>query len=43
MTVYNAPVDEMKFLLNDVLGMGDIAKLPGFEEASPDMVDAILD
>ena len=43
MTVYNAPVDEMKFLLNDVLGMADIAKLPGFEEASPDMVDAILD
>ena len=43
MTVYNAPVDEMKFLLNDVLGMTDIAKLPGFEEASPDMVDAILD
>ncbi|MCL4142444.1 UNVERIFIED_CONTAM: hypothetical protein GTU68_062775 [Idotea baltica] len=33
----------MKFLLNDVLGMADIAKLPGFEEASPDMVDAILD
>jgi len=43
MTVYNAPVDEMKFLLNDVLGMADIVKLPGFEEATPDMVDAILD
>lgn len=43
MTIYNAPVDEMKFLLNDVLGMADIAKLPGFEEASADMVDAILD
>ena len=43
MTIYNAPVDEMKFLLNDVLGMSDIAALPGYEEATPDMVDAILD
>lgn len=43
MTIYNAPVDEMTFLLNDVLGMSDIAALPGYEEATPDMVDAILD
>ena len=43
MTVYNAPVDDMKFLLNNVLGMESIAQLPGYEEATPDMVDAFID
>ena len=42
MTVYKAPVDEMSFLINQVLGMDKIAQLPGYEEATPDMVDAIL-
>ncbi|WP_461518132.1 acyl-CoA dehydrogenase [Porticoccus sp.] len=42
MTVYKAPVDDMTFLMNQVLGMDEIAQLPGFEEATPDMVDAIL-
>jgi alkylation response protein AidB-like acyl-CoA dehydrogenase len=32
----------MSFLLNQVLGMNEIAQLPGFEEATPDMVEAIL-
>ncbi|MFT7300653.1 MAG: alkylation response protein AidB-like acyl-CoA dehydrogenase [Porticoccus sp.] len=43
MTVYNAPVDDMKFLLNNLLGMESIAQLRGYEEATPDMVDAIID
>jgi alkylation response protein AidB-like acyl-CoA dehydrogenase len=43
MTVYNAPVEEIKFLLNHVLDMESIAQLPGYEEATPDMVDAILE
>ncbi|MEH6617010.1 MAG: acyl-CoA dehydrogenase [Porticoccus sp.] len=43
MTVYNAPVDDMKFLLSNVLDMESIAQLPGYEEATPDMVDAIID
>jgi alkylation response protein AidB-like acyl-CoA dehydrogenase len=43
MTVYNAPVDDMKFLLNNVLDMESIAQLPGYEEATPDMVDAIIE
>ncbi|MEH6466725.1 MAG: acyl-CoA dehydrogenase [Porticoccus sp.] len=43
MTVYNAPVDDMKFLLSNVLDMERIAQLPGYEEATPDMVDAIID
>ena len=43
MTVYNAPVEDMKFLLNHVLDMESIAQLPGYEEATPDMVEAILE
>jgi len=42
MTVYNAPLEEINFLLNHVLDMDKIAQLPGYEEATPDMVDAIL-
>ena len=43
MTIYNAPIDDMKFLLNNVLDIESIAKLPGYEEATPDMVNAILE
>ncbi|MBT3567182.1 MAG: acyl-CoA dehydrogenase [Porticoccus sp.] len=42
MTTYRAPLDDIKFLLNNVLEMPSISKLPGFEDATPDMVDAIL-
>lgn len=42
MTIYNAPTNEINFVLNEVLGMQAIAQLPGFEDATPDMVDAIV-
>lgn len=40
---YSAPVRDIEFMLNNVVGISDIAALPGFEEASPDMVSAILE
>ncbi len=40
---YTAPVKDIAFVLNHVVGLADIAKLSGFEDASPDLVDAILD
>jgi len=40
---YTAPVKDIAFVLNNVIGLADIAQLEGFEEASPDLVDAILD
>jgi len=40
---YNAPVKDIAFVLNHVVGLADIAKLEGFEDASPDLVDAILE
>jgi alkylation response protein AidB-like acyl-CoA dehydrogenase len=33
----------MKFVLHQLAGLEEVAKLPGYEEASPDTVDAILE
>ncbi len=43
MTDYTAPVRDMRFVLNDLIGMERITALPGYDHASPDLVDAILD
>ncbi|GLQ05483.1 acyl-CoA dehydrogenase C-terminal domain-containing protein [Sneathiella chinensis] len=43
MPIYNAPVKDIKFVLNDLLGLDKMTNLPGFEDATPDMVDAILE
>src|SRR5215813_4557315 len=42
MPVYKAPVDDVLFLLNDVFHIERHANLPGFADASPDLVGAIL-
>jgi alkylation response protein AidB-like acyl-CoA dehydrogenase len=39
---YRAPVDEMLFVMNEVAGLPDIAALPAFAEATPDLVAAVL-
>ncbi|MEM8986196.1 MAG: acyl-CoA dehydrogenase C-terminal domain-containing protein [Pseudomonadota bacterium] len=43
MTTYEAPVRDMKFLLQDVLQIGKYSNLPGFSDASEDVLDAILE
>jgi len=43
MSTYRAPLADMNFVLNDLAGLADVAKLPGCEEASPDTVTAILE
>lgn len=40
---YVAPVADMRFLLNDVLGLSQYSRLAGFAQAPSDVVDAILD
>jgi len=39
---YAAPLEEMRFVLDRLAGLPEIAALPGFEEAQPDVVEAIL-
>ncbi|MBR9828824.1 MAG: acyl-CoA dehydrogenase [Oceanospirillales bacterium] len=43
MADYNAPLKDMKLTLNHVARMPELAEKPGFEDASADMVDAILE
>ena len=43
MAEYRAPIKDMNFVLQQLVGMNDISKLPGYEEATPDMVSAILE
>ncbi|HEU4839747.1 MAG TPA: acyl-CoA dehydrogenase family protein, partial [Micavibrio sp.] len=43
MPVYNAPLENMKFVLHDVLGDEKLSGLPGYGDATPDMIDSILE
>ena len=43
MSRYTAPLRDMRFALNELAGMAEVAKLSGYEEATPDTVDAILE
>ncbi|HEX5211722.1 MAG TPA: acyl-CoA dehydrogenase C-terminal domain-containing protein [Pseudolabrys sp.] len=42
MPTYKAPVDDALFLLNDVFHLDRHGNLPGFAEATPDLVEAVL-
>jgi alkylation response protein AidB-like acyl-CoA dehydrogenase len=43
MPTYKAPLDDIRFLLEDVLDVEQLSKLPGYEESSPDVVLAVLE
>ncbi|MFL6566005.1 MAG: acyl-CoA dehydrogenase family protein, partial [Burkholderiales bacterium] len=43
MSTYTAPLKDMRFVLNELAGLSEVAKLPGCEDATPDTVDAILE
>jgi len=42
MPVYKAPVEDTLFLLNDVFNIERYNNLPGFADATPDVVEAVL-
>ena len=44
MTTYSVPLREMRFVLHDVFGAADtLTALPGFADATADVMDAVLD
>jgi 3-(methylsulfanyl)propanoyl-CoA dehydrogenase len=42
MSTYTAPLKDMRFVINELVGLAEIAALPGREEVSADLVDAVL-
>ncbi len=42
MSEYRAPVREMLFVINELAGLEELGRLSGFEDATPDLVEAIL-
>ena len=43
MSDYRAPVKDMRFVMDELAGLPEICQLPGFEEATPDVADAIVE
>ena len=43
MSSYNAPIRDMQFVLRELAGLEAVSALPGCEDATPDVVDAIIE
>jgi alkylation response protein AidB-like acyl-CoA dehydrogenase len=43
MSDYRAPVKDMRFVINELAELEKIAGLPGYEEATPDLIEAVLE
>ena len=43
MSSYNAPIRDMQFVLRELADIEAVSALPGCEDASPDLVDAIIE
>ena len=42
MPAYKAPLDDIRFLLHDVHEVAQLSALPGYEDATPDLIDTVL-
>jgi len=43
MSDYRAPVKDMRFVMDELAGFKELSAIPGYEEATPDLADAVLD
>ncbi|MBM3488487.1 MAG: acyl-CoA dehydrogenase [Alphaproteobacteria bacterium] len=43
MSAFVPPVRDMRFAIEEIAGLSDVAAIPGHEDATPDLVGAILD
>jgi alkylation response protein AidB-like acyl-CoA dehydrogenase len=43
MTTYIAPVRDMHFVIRELAGLQQLATLPGYEEATPELAEAVLE
>lgn len=43
MADFKAPIQEVSFVLNELLDINRLSVLPGFEEATPELVEAVLE
>lgn len=43
MPVYKAPLNDFKFILNDVLNINDLASLEGYEDVSSELAEQIIE
>ena len=43
MPAYQAPLRDMRFLLYELYGADALRKLPGYQEATRDLLDSVLD
>ncbi|MEM9440530.1 MAG: acyl-CoA dehydrogenase C-terminal domain-containing protein [Pseudomonadota bacterium] len=43
MTVYSAPARDMRFVLHELLEVEKLSELPGYEDATVDTIDAIIE
>ena len=41
--IYNAPIKDMLFLVNEIIGLDRVTSLPGYEEFDADLLEAILE
>ena len=43
MSDYTAPIHDMKFVIDEIASLDSISSLPGFQDATPDLVEAVLE
>ncbi len=43
MPIYSAPMENIKFVLHDVLGAQSLTEIPGFEDANQELVNQVLE